>query len=536
MARCATLRSVFPLSGKGLWLQRVAACENGDLDAILARAQAAGLRHVIVKIADGADPANVEAHGRDLARDLTARLSAAGLAVWGWQSLYGDRPAFKGPWVEAYHLREAEAARARVRGLQAAGLRGLVLETRSAYEYLAGRARKAAEFTDFLRGALPDLPLALSSWKSPAAHPGFPWAEFRRACALDLPQVFWSGRHGEAVRHLEAAARHFSRLTPLRPLVPVGPAFFEANWRPAPGDLTEFVQHAHALGLPAVNLWLWDQLGLRGDEPHNPLRLDFRAQWRAFADAAWPVAPAPVEPSAAVAPITPIAANVEEFDFAASVGEEIPAGPPALVEVEPPAAARTIEEFDLAIAVNEDEAPAPADEPEPAAEQAWPGPVEPGPLAVGLDQPGAPVEPPASAAPEAGRVAARTERAGPPPGRQVFLTPAEDTALQPELARFFKSLRVGRLDDALRLYAPTFSHVTSARVAHEPAEVKALYQAAWARWQPASLAVRAARGAGLAWRVTWAIHDTAGRWAEFVDEFHFNRAGEIVYHQTRLAP
>ncbi len=285
------------LFGKGLWLQRLSACEQGDLAVIVARAAAAGLSHVIVKVADGADLVNAAdaadaAEPADPALALTERLTQAGIDVWGWQSLYGDRPAFKGGFVDAYHQHEAQTAADRVQVLRAAGLRGLVLEARGEYERIPERARKAAEFMRQLRARWPDLPLALSSWRAPAAHPRFPWAEFRQSCDLDLPQVFWTGQHGVATRSLEAALRQFTALEPARPLAAAGPGFFEANWRPAPSDLAEFVETAARLGLSAVNLWLWDQLGLSGAEPDNPAHLDFRPHWDAFAAAAWPGAPA----------------------------------------------------------------------------------------------------------------------------------------------------------------------------------------------------------------------------------------------------
>ncbi|MBL8055137.1 MAG: hypothetical protein JNK29_00495, partial [Anaerolineales bacterium] len=324
------------LTGKGLWLQRIAGCEAGDLDAIAARAQAAGLAHVIVKVADGADAYNVDPEtGRDLAAGLTRRLRAAGLTVWGWHSLYGDKPAFKGPFAADYHRREAEAAVARLAALQPAGLAGLVLEARGEFERSAGRGRKAAEYLAELPAGLP---LALSAWKSPAAHPRFPWAEFRERCQMDLPPVYWVGRHGEAERQLRAAVRPFQALAPARPLAPVGPAFFEANWRPTPNDLHEFLATARALGLPAASLWLWDQLGLTGGEPadRNPRQLDFRPLWDALAAFPWPaIEPTPVEVEVheleiitpAVEP-APVEAEVHEL-------ERTPAIEPTPVEPEP---------------------------------------------------------------------------------------------------------------------------------------------------------------------------------------------------------
>jgi hypothetical protein len=275
------------LRGKGIWIQRIAHCENGGLDAIVARARAASFTHVLLKVADGADPYNLDPGGQDLARELAARLTEAGIEVWGWQPVYGDTPLFKGALRPDYHLAEAECALARVEQLRPAGLRGFVVVAGGDYERAHDRTRQAEQYSAALRRGLADLPIALSAWKYPNRHPRFPWAEFRAHCDLDLPQVFWIGRHGEAAKQVETSTRRFSPLEPRLPCLPVGPAFFEHNWRPAPDDLIAFFDKAIALGLPAASLWDWDNLGLTGDESYNPLHLDFREHWNAAADFGW---------------------------------------------------------------------------------------------------------------------------------------------------------------------------------------------------------------------------------------------------------
>ena len=283
-----------PLHGKGVWLRRLADCEAGDVERITARAQAAGFTHVILQIADGADPYNVErqTYG-DAAAELARHLTAAGIDVWGWHPVYGDKPRFKGAFQPDYHLLEAEEALQRVDELDEAGLCGYVVHAQGDYERAPNRAQKAAQFMETVRAGLRDFPIALASWKNPKAHPRFPWQAFRSFCDLDLPQVFWIGTHGEAARQLEASFRQFAALTPRLPFAPTGPAFFENDWRPAPDDLIEFFETAVALGLRAANLWNWDQLALTGDEPHNRKRLDFTTHWQAVASFVWqePAAP-----------------------------------------------------------------------------------------------------------------------------------------------------------------------------------------------------------------------------------------------------
>nr|MBP7694092.1 hypothetical protein [Anaerolineales bacterium] len=304
------------LTGKGLWLQRISADEAPAIDRLAARLQAAGLNHLILKIADGADPDPAPAIVA-----LTEQLSAAGVDVWGWHSLYGDQPGFKGAYRPDYHQREAAASLAQLARLQPAGLRGLVLEARAEYEQAPARGQRAA---DYLAALPADLPLALSSWKSPAAHPRFPWAEFRARCNQDLPPVFWVGQHGEGARQLQAVARQYRALTPTRPLAVAGPAFFESDWRPALPDLREFLQAAAALELAGVNLWLWDQLRWTGAEPAalNPRQFDFRPHWEVFSAFTWPGTAPAAPPPQTVAPAPPAEDSAPESDAASDLASE----------------------------------------------------------------------------------------------------------------------------------------------------------------------------------------------------------------------
>jgi hypothetical protein len=345
-----------PLRGKGIWIRRIAVCENGDLDAVVAKAKAAAFTHLCLKIADGADPCNLDPAGTDLATELAARLADAGLEVWGWQQVYGDTPLFKGALRPDYHRAEADRALERMAQLQAAGARGFVVVAGGDYDRIPDRARKAEQFAGAVRAGL-SLPIGLSAWKYPHRHPRFPWDAFRAHCDLDLPQIFWIGKHGEADRQLETAAQKFAALTPRLPFVPVGPAFYESNWRPAPDELRFFLELAIELGFPAASLWDWDNLALTGAEPHNPQRLDFGEHWSLVADFQWrepkavpfwlqppapkpapeaePISEAPPEGAAQPEPAPPVEATLPT-EIAPEAMAEIPAVIPTQPEPAPP--------------------------------------------------------------------------------------------------------------------------------------------------------------------------------------------------------
>ncbi len=310
------------LSGKGIWIWKTFQCENGNPDAIVARALAAQYTHVIVKICDGDDAYNIWKDGnqwRDYTLDLIPKLSNAGISVWGWNYIYGDPPP-RDAGKPNYWVLEAQANVKRINQLRPLGLRGFVIDAEREYETIPDRANKAAAYMQVLRNNLPDLPIALASWKQPQLHGGFPWAQFRAKTDLDMPQVYWLSAHNP-VAQLQLSVQQFSAMPPQLPYAAAGPAFFQNNWRPSVQELIDFLNKAVALNLPAVNLWTWDYLGLRGGEPYNPAHLNFTAEWDAVANFNWPgslpvPAPAPQPPLPAPQPPQPPADLLAQY-FAA---------------------------------------------------------------------------------------------------------------------------------------------------------------------------------------------------------------------------
>jgi hypothetical protein len=74
------------LTGKGYYIWKIRDAEGGDAHAILARAQAAGLSHVLVKVADGERSYNYVTDTRtDLVKPVAKLLQDNGIQVWGWQ-------------------------------------------------------------------------------------------------------------------------------------------------------------------------------------------------------------------------------------------------------------------------------------------------------------------------------------------------------------------------------------------------------------------------------------------------------------------
>ena len=245
------------LEGKGIYIWKLHRIANGNVQVMVDKAREAGLTHVIIKIADGANAYNV-----DLARPATDAFKAAGILVWGWAWLWLREP-----------FEEAEIAAHRS---QALGLDGFMVNA----EYPAkGKTREVLTYMETLRSLLPDLPLGLSSYRYPQFHRNFPWHEFLSMCDLNSPQMYWVGEEpADCVRH--SLARHHEFPFSL-PIIPTGAAFGEQYgstfFRASPDEIVEFLDAIRANDLPAANFWSWDWTETNGPD-----------LWDAIASYDWP--------------------------------------------------------------------------------------------------------------------------------------------------------------------------------------------------------------------------------------------------------
>jgi hypothetical protein len=250
------------LEGKGFYIWKIHRCEDGDANAIVQRAQAAGLSHLLIKIADGPKAYNV-----DLAAPLVDAAQAAGLRAWGWQFVYGDEP-----------FGEADIAIHRIRTL---ALDGFVVNAETAYK---GKHAQATAYMERLRGKVPNLEIALSSFRFPRYHADVPWTEFLSHCSYNMPQVYWVQADNPG-QQLDWCIQQFNDVYPVRPVIPTGSAYEEFGWRPRPSEITQFLQKARDVGLAAANFWSWDYAG-------SATGADL---WKAVADFSWPVEKPPLD-------------------------------------------------------------------------------------------------------------------------------------------------------------------------------------------------------------------------------------------------
>jgi hypothetical protein len=261
-------RFMMILKGKGMYIWQVSRCERGDTTAIAALARSAKLTHVLVKVADRDVPYNIDQTTRvDLAMMLVQSLRANGIQAWGWQYVYGESP-----------LAEANIAIHRIRQLK---LDGYVVNAEKEYKQ-PGKKEAARRYMNHLRMAIPDIPIALSSYRYPSYHPEFPWREFLENVDINMPQVYWMQARNP-VDQLNRCVSEFQAMTPSRPIIPTGAAFKEYGWMSKAEEVVDFMKAAKSHNLTAANFWEWSHARNNSTLP---------GMWEAIRDYPWEQTPA----------------------------------------------------------------------------------------------------------------------------------------------------------------------------------------------------------------------------------------------------
>ncbi len=253
-----------PLKGKGYFLWQILKSDGGDAGRIAARAKAAGLTHILIKIADGATWAyNYDPVRKiDYIPPVAAALRSAGIRVWGWHYVRGDDPVGE--------------ARLAVQRTKALGLDGYVIDAETEYKQ-PGKKVAAQRFMQELRAGLPSLPIGLSSYRYPQLHYQLPYTQFLERCDFAMPQVYFEFAHNPEDQ-LERSVAQYQALRPARPIFVTGPTYNHNAWRPSPDEVTRFLRRAQEMKIEAANFWAYDFAT-------RPTMIDL---WDAVASFDWP--------------------------------------------------------------------------------------------------------------------------------------------------------------------------------------------------------------------------------------------------------
>jgi hypothetical protein len=247
---------MIPITGKGYFIWKCIDCEGGSPQAIADAARAAGLTHVVIKIANADDYYNISV---DL-QGIINYLHLYGIEAWGWHFVYG------GVWFDAngvphydpaWCTPEREAQIGAQRALEL-GVDCYIIDVEQHYKVLDPRGR-AARYVDMLRPLLVGrMPIGLSSYRYPTLHPQLAWDIWRSIIDFDMPQVYWMQAHNPG-EQLRRSLSEYTAMSPQLPYLPTGAAFAEHGWQATAGEVQEFLETAELLGLPGANFWVWDE-------------------------------------------------------------------------------------------------------------------------------------------------------------------------------------------------------------------------------------------------------------------------------------
>jgi len=259
------------LQGKGWFIWQIPRCEGGSPAAIANKAVASRSTHVVIKIAERTFGFGFDKNGRDLVPAVADALRAQGIQVWGWHYIYGEN-----------QTGEANIAIQRCTQLK---LDGYVIDAEVEYKQ-PGKDAAARTFMSTLRAGLPNLTVALSSFRYPSYHPQLPWSVFLEKCDLTMPQVYWEQAHNPD-QQLARSVSEFanpSLVGFVRPFVATGAAYGLTGWRATADDIRKFYAKALSLNIPAANLYSWDYASSVGNTD----------LWDAGANFNWPGGPQPI--------------------------------------------------------------------------------------------------------------------------------------------------------------------------------------------------------------------------------------------------
>src|SRR3954447_26271571 len=222
--------------GNGMWIWYVDKSDGGDLDAIAARANAAGVKTVFIKSGDGAT------YWSQFSPLIVGGLKQRGLNVCAWQFVYGKVPT-----------NEADVGAQAVQS----GAQCLVVDAESDYE---GKYQQAKAYMTRLTSQLPPgFPIGLTSFPYVDYHPSLPYSVFfSNGVGFNLPQVYWKDigtTVDTAMQHTYVHNKIYGK-----PIFPLGQSYND----PPPEDMARFRQLAAAYGSSGLSWWSWQASSDRG--------------------------------------------------------------------------------------------------------------------------------------------------------------------------------------------------------------------------------------------------------------------------------
>lgn len=266
------------LDGKGMWIWKHLQSEGGDVDAVVARASASGLRQLWVRVGDSRDGF----YAADYLSRLVPRAHEAGLAVIGWGFPFLHDPVADAAWsIDAVSWRGADGSR----------LDGFSPDIELASEGVVLTERRITVYLGLLRPASGDMPVVATVYRPTDArwHGTYPYRAIAPYVDAFAPMVYWG-----CVEPGAATLQSVERLATLKPVHVIGQGYDagpEGGRAGAPSaeETVRFLDVARRSGAVGASMWVWQFMP---DE-----------QWEALSGFGWPrstqdpSAPSPAPPS-----------------------------------------------------------------------------------------------------------------------------------------------------------------------------------------------------------------------------------------------
>jgi len=236
------------LSGKGLWIWQLGSTEGGDPGRIVARARAAGLHQLWVRVGDSFD-------GFYAGPQLDSLVPAAhrvGIAVIGWGFPYLYNPVSDAGWSRAA---------LDWRGPGGSALDGFSPDIETASEGVVLSPRRVVTYLGLVRPADGGRPLVATVFP-PNDHffATYPYAAMSPYVDAFAPMVYWGCQQPG-----DYAALTLQRLSPMAPVHLVGQGYDMADERgrqgsPSAAEVLRFLAVAKAGGAVGASLYVWQSL------------------------------------------------------------------------------------------------------------------------------------------------------------------------------------------------------------------------------------------------------------------------------------
>jgi hypothetical protein len=251
------------LTGKGMWVWQFKSTENGNADAIVTKAAAAGLRQLWVRVGDSQDGF----YAKSVLDQLVPRAHAAGIAVIGWGFPYMYDPVYDAQWTT-----EVLAWR----GPNGERLDGFSPDLETASEGVMVTERRLQVYLGQVAQASPDRPVIATVFRpTDRLWSTYPYGAIAPYVDGFAPMVYWGCTEPGA-----AAAQAIARLAALRPVHLIGQAYNMADEggrrvSPSADETWRFLDVAQSLGAVGASFWSWQEIS--------------QEQWTAMAQFTWPV-------------------------------------------------------------------------------------------------------------------------------------------------------------------------------------------------------------------------------------------------------